>query len=371
MKVKKIGIITITSCLNYGNRLQNYALQETIKKMGMEVETIKKIFKKVSRRQLVCYRIKVLIRNLLHINERKGICDRERTFNKFSKKNIKYSKYWTYKNTQKSGIEREYDVFVCGSDQIWNPDFEDTLGDLESSTAYFAPKEKRVAYAASIGVGVLNEKYIQEYTKLLSGMKAISMREKSGADIVKNLIGRDVPTVLDPTLLLTRDEWMKLEKKPKKQLPDRYIVTYFLGNISKDKREYIDLVSEENEIQVIEMSSEYLWDKDIRDKESFCFDPAEFLYVISHSKMLLTDSFHGCVFAIIFDKPFRVFNREGNWGDMWSRIETLIDIIGKVNVVGTIGEDLKRSLEEEIQYDRIKMERLRCESLEYLKKVLE
>lgn len=66
-----------------------------------------------------------------------------------------------------------------------------------------------------------------------------------------------------------------------------------------------------------------------------------------------------------------VFNREGNWGDMWSRIETLIDIIGKVNVVGTIGENLKSSLEEEIQYDRIKMERLRCESLEYLKKVLE
>lgn len=370
MDHKRVGIITMTSCLNYGNRLQNYALQETLKKMGFEVETIQKIFTKVSNREYFFYRIKTLVRDILHINARTGICKREKTFKKFSRKYIKYSKFWTYKNCQKKGIEQAYDVFVCGSDQIWNPQFEDTLNDLESSTAYFAPREKRIAYAASMGVSVLDTKYKDRYTELLKDMKAISMREESGAKIVKELTGKEIPVVLDPTLLLSEEEWKQIEKKPHKELPERYIVTYFLGEMEERKKDYIRKIGKKNGLPIIELSCEYLWDKDINDIESFCFDPAEFLYVISHSQILFTDSFHGCVFATLFNKPFRVFDREGTWGDMWSRMQTLVKIIGDDSVVGNANEELDNIIGKNVDYDKANIEKLKQKSLDYLKRAL-
>ena len=121
--MKKIGIITITNGRNYGNKLQNYALLKSLEKLGFEVETINKIFKKENKLNLFFYRIKTCIRNVLHINERIGICKRERKFSQFDKRYLKISKYWTYKNEYRKGIADRFDYFVCGSDQIWNPKF--------------------------------------------------------------------------------------------------------------------------------------------------------------------------------------------------------------------------------------------------------
>ena len=117
--MKKIGIITSISKGNYGNKLQNYALLKTLKDLGCEVETVNR--KKEDKVKLIFYKLKTLIRDILKINYRSGICRRENIFRKFDKKYLNISRYWTHENHYKSGINEEFDYFVCGSDQIWNP----------------------------------------------------------------------------------------------------------------------------------------------------------------------------------------------------------------------------------------------------------
>lgn len=368
--VKKIGIITITEGRNYGNRLQNYALQQTIKKMGFEVETINKIFRRERKLKLVTYKVKTVIRNVLHINKRTGICRREKNFAHFNKKYINMSKYWTYKNDYKKGISNQFDYFVCGSDQIWNPNFEECLADLESSTAHFAPKEKRIVYAASMGVSELGKEYTELYKKLLLEIKFISMREKAGATIVKKLLNRDVPVVLDPTLLLSKEEWIDFSNKPSTNLPVKYISTYFLGNQSEKTTKYINEISKKFKLPIVEINNEYLWDSEIKNIDYFSMDPTQFVYVISHCQILFTDSFHGSVFATIFEKPFRVFKRDGELGDMWSRMETLMDCIGDNMVIGKEDEELDGVIGKTIQYNKKNLEKKKEQSLDYLKKAL-
>ena len=369
--MKKIGIITITNGRNYGNKLQNYALLKSLEKLGFEVETIIKIFKKENKLNLFFYRIKTCIRNVLHINERIGICKRERKFSQFDKRYLKISKYWTYKNEYRKGIADKFDYFVCGSDQIWNTKFIECLEDIESSTAYFAQTEKRIAYAASFGISTLPDEYVELFKKLLRDMKSISVREESGATIIKNILNKNVPVTLDPTLLLNQEEWKEFQNKPKTVLPQKYIATYFLGNKSKEVEEYIKELSEKYNYPIIELDCEWLWDKDISNLDYFSLDPTEFVYVISHSEMLFTDSFHGSVFSVIFDKPFRVFKRNDNFSpDMWSRMDTLINLIDDYSVIGDTDESLENIVGKRVKYDKEKIEVKRKGSLEYLKNAL-
>lgn len=365
-----IGIITITNERNYGNKLQNYALLKSLEKLGFEVETINKIFNKEKKLSLAFYKIKTIIRDILNINERTGICKRKKKFAKFDKEYLNLSKYWTYKNQYENGIDEAFDYFVCGSDQIWNPIFETCLNDIKCSTAYFASNEKRIAYAASFGISELPSEHTKLYKNLLKDMKSISVREESGAKIIKDILGKDVPVVLDPTLLLTKEEWSNFEKKPKAKFPKKYIVTYFLGNVNNEIEHYIQEVSKKYNLPIVELNNEWLWDKDIKNLDYFSFDPTEFVYTISHSEILFTDSFHGSVFATIFDKPFRVFKREGNSPDMWSRMETLINIIDDDNIVGDCKENLDNVIGKRARYNKVRIETQKEDSIEYLKRTL-
>ena len=225
--MKKIGIITSISKGNYGNKLQNYALLKTLKDLGYEVETVNR--KKEDKVKLIFYKLKTLIRDILKINYRSGICRRENIFRKFDKKYLNISRYWTHENHYKSGINEEFDYFVCGSDQIWNPMYDTCLADMEGATAYFAPSEKRIAYAASFGVGELPKKYMNMFKELLKDMKKISVREESGARIIRDILNVNVSVVLDPTLLLSKEEWCNFQNKPNVELPEKYIATYFIG----------------------------------------------------------------------------------------------------------------------------------------------
>lgn len=313
--MSKVGIVTIIDNNNYGNRLQNYALQETIKKLGNDVETIKnnRYFNtKVSLKTQVIY-IKKYIQNKFNILF-SGDEERKKRFKEFNS-NINFSK----KNISGyiSKISMKYDFFVAGSDQIWKPT---GLRLSDVTLLKFANNNQKISYAASFGVSEIPENVCQKRKKDFECFKAISVRENQGKDIVERMTGRkDIEVLIDPTMMLSIDEWNKVVKKPKemdKLSGKKYILNYFLGELTKDKQKEIERVASENDCEII----------NILDKNDpfYKTGPSEFLYLEKNAFLICTDSFHSCVFAILFNRPFIVFERVGTNINMNSRIETLI-----------------------------------------------
>ena len=149
-------------------------------------------------------------------------------------------------------------------------------------------------------------------------MKSISMREKAGADLVKKLTGRDVPVVVDPTILLSKEEWQKIEMVPEWYNGEKYILTYFLGNPSP----IIKNLAKKNNWKIFNLM-------DKSNLDLYASRVEEFVYLIEHAELVATDSFHACVFSILMNTPFLVVNRkEKGMADMTSRIDTLLELFG-------------------------------------------
>lgn len=299
--MKKVGIISIYDENNYGNRLQNYAVQEIIKKMGFEVETIKNTN--------ICNGENYLDR-VLTVDKR-----RREKFLEFNEKYMNNSDEVVFHHKIDDNFHNNYDYFIIGSDQIWNYNFEDRFSDIVF--APFAPFEKRISFSASFGINqVPKEDYI--HYKELAGMKAISVREEAGAKIVKDITGReDAVVLLDPTMTIAREEWKKIAKEPENLTSKKYILEYFLGKVSPERREVINKFAKENGCEII----------DILELESFgATGPSEFIYLIENAYLVLTDSFHSSVFSILFETPFLVFDRiEAKMENMGSRLDTLLN----------------------------------------------
>ena len=320
----KIGIITINDNNNYGNRLQNYALQKYLfSKLKIEkVDTIwyDPQYTYISSINIFSWKtwIKYFInwKNQRTYLKKEYLKDNIRMYN-ISKFTKKISTRLDFKI--KDNLSREYDYFITGSDQVWNPNF--WFREKLYSTARFlkfAPKEKRVAYAASIAIPSIPKDKEQFFRDSLNEMKAISMREKSGAELVKNLTGKDVPVVVDPTILLSKEEWQKIELVPEWYNGEKYILTYFLGNPSP----VIEKIAKKNNWKIYN-----LMDKDNFDLYTSRVE--EFVYLINHAQLVATDSFHACVFSILMNTPFLVVNRqEKGMADMTSRIDTLMELFG-------------------------------------------
>ena len=313
----KIGIITITEGENLGNRLQNYAVQQYIEKnLGIKPETIRnyksfKIYKYVLKNWIIA--IKRYIKILL-LKERISSINRIRNFKKFNRKNINYSKYIISNVSINLKINKSYDYFICGSDQIWNPNYEENS---YVNFLQFADKNKRIAFAPSFGTSNINDKMKDNYSRWLKEIPKLSVREDRGKELIEEMTGRkDVEVLVDPTMLLTKEEWEKITIKPKNLKTDKYILNYFLGDLSDKRKKEIERVAKENNCQII----------NIFDKSSPFYEigPSEFLYLEKNAFLVCTDSFHSCVFAILFNTPFIIFDREDANAKMNSRIDTLL-----------------------------------------------
>lgn len=313
--MKKIGIITINDNNNYGNRLQNYALQEKLKEISKyDVITIRNSEYTNRKESIIKQFLRILKK--IYVQIRRNIPkERIALFKEFNK-NIKMTKRNFYWFLDKK-IEKKYDYFMVGSDQVWNAPVA-RFSDVDLLT--FAPPNKRISYAASFGVSELPDSFSVKGKENLSKFKAISVREDLGKNIVKNFTQRDdIEVLIDPTMLLNSEEWDKVSKKPY-QLDmingKKYILNYFLGNLSENRKKEIEQIAKENDCEII----------NILDKNSPFYEtgPSEFLYLEKNAFLICTDSFHSCVFSILFDRPFLVFEREDKNVKMNSRIETLI-----------------------------------------------
>lgn len=328
---KKIGILTINDYNNYGNRLQNYAVQEVLKSLGFEVETLINNGKKkvnTTRNYGVIDKL-IRIRKMnyseickvinIRMNKKiveKLIKERMLKFKEFTQKHILEAKEVNLENNLNESINNKYDFFVVGSDQIWNPNFR-YGSPLDFLT--FATKNKRIAYAPSFGVSSIPDEYIENYKIWLSQFNSLSVREEAGARIIKNLTGRNATVLIDPTLMLTKEKWLNISKEGLNKPKRSFLLTYFLGEVNKETKKIIKDIALFNNLEIVSLS-------DLKDKERYTADPGEFIDYINSATIFLTDSFHGVVFSILLEKPFIIFKRVEKTPSMNSRIDTILSI---------------------------------------------
>lgn len=313
----RAGIITLCDPqANYGNRLQNYALQEVLKKLNIEVTTYSCEGEEITSKDKM--------HKFLHAV----------TFYKFTKdKNVwtnGYKRRVVFKKfnddyvnimqiTSLEGLENKEDYFVLGSDQVWNYKwYGDQPLKKELFLLTFARDEQKICFAPSFGVDKIADEWKNHFKKNLQSIKYLSVREEAGEKIIEDLTGRTCPVVIDPTMMLSADEWRKIEEKPQKVDTDKkYILTYFLGEKDDKANEYLKNISEKYHLKIYNLL-------DYKQPDIYITGPSEFLYLIDNAAMVFTDSFHACVFSVLFNKPFLVFERKLEGNNMNSRIETFL-----------------------------------------------
>ena len=339
--MNKIGIVTIYDLTNYGNRLQNYAVKQILERI-----TGKKI-KEISRmKHFMC--IKVLYGAIKGNN-----LARIMKFYNFSRGSLDINYLQDYSDLK-------YDNIICGSDQIWHP----TWAGEPYMFAEFANKNKRISYAASFGKSEIPDEKKAEYAKYLSEMKAISVREEAGAKIVKELTGRDAEVLVDPTLMLDKKDWQKVAKKPGFYKNKKYILTYFLGEVNGKQRQYIEYIAKTKDYEIINLEGE------CPNKYWYSTGPAEFLWLIEHCEMMLTDSFHGSVFSVLMDVPFIVFDRQGKETQMGSRIDTLLKTL-QLPDRRFNNQTIEQAMKKEYSHIPAILEREREKAINFLKNAME
>ncbi|MGL9918829.1 MULTISPECIES: polysaccharide pyruvyl transferase family protein [Enterococcus] len=327
----RIGIQTIVDYNNYGNRLQNYALQRVLEQMGHEVVTLKNNFnnpyrptqipesksvrilkslKNGSFSKKVVKKVRLRNKNAL-INKHRDA--RFRAFEAFSSHYISESEESYGDNLKDSAELKSFDCFVIGSDQVWNYEFP------RFSEFDFLPfvTQPKISYAASFGVDTIPDNLQDIYAENLIKIDALSVREEKGKQIINDLLPEeDVKVVLDPTLLLDNDEWKKLIQD-RQRYDKKYVLTYFLDEPNVENKNYIKKIAKQNNLEIKRFANVF-------DEELWLADPAEFVNLFSQAEMVFTDSFHACVFAIIFEKYFEIFERNTKLKSMNSRIDTLM-----------------------------------------------
>ena len=341
--MKKIALITLYDDINFGNKLQNYAVQNYFQSIGAHVTTV------IDARQTKPVRIyfnpiKVLKRIahfvLQHIGfekekvKKKKLLAKRRLYIKgFSNEHLTTTSPINYRHLPHD-FAKQFDYFVTGSDQVWHCWRNDPC-ELEYFLLMFADTSQRLTIAPSFGFDAFPKKYLKTYKKGLEGFEYLSVREERGAELIKELTGKEATVLLDPTMLIDTSEWLKILKKPSQYVDDNYIFVYALGGFKGEVKEKTCKLADVLGLRVI----------DIMDIDSDYYihtRPDEFLYWIHNAQFVVTDSFHASVFSILFNRPFVVTERSDIKG-MGSRFDTLFN---KFGISGRHFDELKNGFEE-------------------------
>lgn len=300
----KVGVLSRHSVANYGSLWQAYALQATIEKLGYDTTNINytpskevggalaKTLINVSR-----WRKNPVTRLAFLAYQYPSFSHTFSVFKRFRQYYLKETKEYTSSDQLKKDLPK-VDLFCTGSDQVWNLLYDNKIDDTYFFD--FLPDDKRrIAYAASFGGNKFEDSDIEKYANYLKKYDSISVREDSGIKILKEF-GIDGMQVLDPTLLLSKEEWEKL--LPDKQKKEDYILIYQLRP-NKEFDNYAVELSKKTGLKLYRISTMF-FQKFKCGRFHYLPKPEEFLWHIKNAKCLLTDSFHGTCFAINFGTQF-------------------------------------------------------------------
>ena len=360
--MKKVGIVTFQESGNYGALLQAYALKTAIGELGYSAEVIN-YHSKEKEGQYASFSLHrsplVNLNTLLSA----GITKKVRGCNDAFRRDMLALKPEQLDREGMKGLNGSYDMFVCGSDQIWNP------RSVKHDGTYFLDfvddPARRVAYAPSVGISALDEKDLPFFRSGVEGIPHLSVREKSGAELIKQLTGKDALVVLDPTLLLRREKWEKLtgENKRKKG----YILLFMVGYSPKAVALAKSLAKEKN----LDVLTPIKTVRDYKDGfKSFLGGPLDFLNAIRHADYVITTSFHGLMFSTLFQKQFLIVEKSAAKNEGACRIHDFMDMTG---LRDRIYADDPARIDDPIDYSAVELavEGLRERSLQYLASSLE
>lgn len=317
--VNKIAIVTLYDNINIGNKLQNYALQEILSNYAKEVVTLTySEARKIT--PLIGWKGRIVLKLSFPKGvaiEKRAIIERYKRFKEFSTKYLNTSEERKFKDYDIT-FNDDFDFFVCGSDQVWH-NFSNSADEINYFFLSFVEEKKRICFAPSFGFDIIPENFKSYYLKGFAGFKTLSCREKKGCKMINELTGREVILLPDPTLCINKEEWSKIELEPQYKIPKRFILVYFLGEKSEEIINQIQKYIEKYDLPLIDIFNK-------NELKYYTTRPDEFLYLVRRAEFILTNSFHGCIFSIINNKKFGLFNRIDNDGiKMNSRFDTLFN----------------------------------------------
>lgn len=325
--MKKVGIITFHNSYNCGSMLESFAIHHYLLKRGVENEIIhfstpgqKRLYDIYERN----HNVKDIVKNMILFPHRKRLKYNNQCYRKFQEENFKMTKEYSSRSELS---DDDYSVVVAGSDQIWNT----TIIDFDD--AYFLPwvkKARKVAYAPSFGARNILKyaKDPEKYKRYLDDFDALSIRENNGKKWIKDLTGKEVEVLLDPTLLLERKDYdLILDQEYK--VPEKYIF-FYCPDFNKDICRFVKQVAEKYQLPVITWSSKKYYIHRIQ-RYGFLLaeyeSPAVYLTLIKNASLVFTTSFHGTIFSSIYQKKFFTIRN----GDMFledDRVATLLNSLG-------------------------------------------
>ncbi len=382
--MKKVGIVSCYFKNNYGSMLQAYATKKILdNNNNIPNETInidnnidfKKGKRKYYASQLFNFKfikskfgmIKLKLDKKIVKNLGKNISIRDSKYKEFRKEfNLSIS-CPDYKSLSEI-VEVKYSDIIVGSDQLWLP--VNVVSDYYTLN-WVSDNINKISYATSFGISKIPDKYTDEYKKFLSRINHLSVREESGKKICDEY-GITSKVVCDPTILLTKDEWEQ-EAVQERIIPDKYILCYFLGS-NIEHRKFAEKLKKKTGYKIVSLNhaDEYVKYSDtFADITPYDIGPREWINLIKNAEYVCTDSFHGTVFSLLFNKTFFDFRRysESNKMSTNSRIDSLLDLAGvDKNRILTGNEDVDTVIKYKINYNKVNknIDKIRQESKEWL-----
>lgn len=366
---KKVGIVSCYFKDNYGSMLQAYATQKILDNNDIPNETINidnnSDFKAGKRKYYITQifnfnfikskfgMIKMKLDKKIVKNLGKNIAIRNKKYKEF-RKEIKLSKKCdNYKQLNDLAHENYCDVIV-GSDQLWLP--VNVVANYYTLN-WVEEDINKISYATSIGVSTLPKKYHNTYSKFLKRINHLSVREESGVNLIRKIANIKAEIVCDPTILLTREEWEE-ETNKDRIIEERYILCYFLGN-NIEHRKFAEQLSKKTGYKIVSLNhaDEYVKYSDkYADIIPYDVGPREWINLIKNAEYVCTDSFHGTVFSLIFNKMFFDFRRYNSKSKSStnSRIDSLLKIAGVDSErILTGKENIDEVLKYQIDFDKV------------------
>ena len=317
----RIGIVTLYyKNNNYGANLQAYALNRVISEMGYKPKHIS--YYGSNRAHYFFSNVKHFLlsrKNTISRNIEKRNSDIRR-FNK----TIPHTKLFFKKNIEKSN--KNFDCFIVGSDQVWNPEWMDKF----TSLAFTFNDKLKISYAASIGKVNLNNEQVSKLKKVLDNINSISVRERENISLLESLTDKKVVCTLDPTLLLDKKQWEEISSD--RLIDEEYIFCYFL----RGDTIFRDIANDYSKLKKLRIVTlPYLngkfraCDQGFGDYRLFNISPRDFISLVKYSSYVITDSFHAVVFSHIYERPFIVATKKDD--EMGCRMKSLVELFGTEN----------------------------------------
>ena len=378
--MNKTGILTLYyNNMNYGGLLQAFALPFVIQKhIGIPAEQIRysqqntdtDLCTSKSKKSLSIYQLGINFFSALTSNKRSI---RKESFLEFMN-DIPHSRN-IYSHETIQQCNSNYEIFICGGDQIWNGEM---VGEhLDVYTLQFVNQGlKKIAYSPSVAISHMSKQVEDCLGKGLLGIDRISVREKRSLDILKRLSDKKIEVVVDPVLLLTKSEWLE-QSRPTK-INGKYILCYLLGD-SITQRKAVEIISKRLKLRIVTfphilVNNVRKCDLFFGDIKDYTSGPRQFLDLINNAEFVITDSFHACVFSMIFETPFIVFerNKPSEKGNMNSRIYDFLEEYHLENQLVNVEKAMNLSRIPEVDYSFAHEHwfHRRNDSIEYLTRAL-